>query len=320
MAKTSDRRGEREGTAPADAFALLSNEVRIDVLRALFRTDDPQSYADLREAVAYGGSGNFNYHLRKLVGQFVRKTDEGYVLAPAGDRVIRMVVAETLTGGGRGETASREFPCVLCGGVESAPPDLAAATAGCVNCGGASPAAASGSRSGTRTRSERSGTRQRDERLPPADDRAVVYGSQLAAVLKDVCPTCRGDTSVTLDPCPDHDDGADQCGTCGTWFAAWARGECDRCSFGLRFPAAAAALYDPAVVAALADQGVDAPVPFLPDLGTHRVDGREIDDAVVATDPHRVAVTLPLDDGALTVRLDETLGVRSIEQSDSDTV
>ncbi len=313
MAETSDRRGTREGTAPADAFALLSNEVRIDVLRALFRTDGPQSYADLREAVAYGGSGNFNYHLRKLVGHFVRKTDEGYVLAPAGDRVIRMVVAGTLTGDDVGANAPREFPCVLCGGVESAAPDLAA-TAGCVNCGGASPAAASGARS----RTEGPEARRRDDRLPPADDRAVVYGAQLAAVLKDVCPTCRGTTSVTIAPCPDHDDGADQCGVCGTWFAAWARGECERCSFGLRFPAALAALYDPSVVAAVADRGVDTSVPLLPEMGPRRVDGQEIDDAVVATDPHHVAVTLPLGDGTLTVRLDETLDVQSVDRSDPD--
>ncbi len=309
MAETSDRWGESEDVSPADAFGVLSNEIRIDVLRALYRADGPQSYADVRQAVAYGGSGNFNYHLRKLVGHFVRKTDAGYVLTRAGERVSGMVVAGALTGEGERRASRGTAPCALCGGVGSGDRARRSEAVGCANCGGTSPSVAAGGATETADGGERIG---------PAADRAVVHGARLGAALSDVCPECRGPTTVSLETCPDHDDGSERCLTCGTWFAAWARCGCQRCPFAVRFPAAVAALYDPAVVAAVARCGPRAVERLPPPVGEAPVDGRDVDDAVVGTDPHRISVRLRLEAGTVTALLDETLGVRSVEPPAAD--
>lgn len=46
------------------------------------------SFTELRERVGVRQGAQFNYHLDKLVGHFVTKTDGGYSLRPTGHRVI----------------------------------------------------------------------------------------------------------------------------------------------------------------------------------------------------------------------------------------
>jgi len=70
-----------EDVPPEDAFSLVANETRMDVLKALWEADGPRSFSALRERVGVRDSGQFNYHLGKLVGHFVRKTADGYRLS-----------------------------------------------------------------------------------------------------------------------------------------------------------------------------------------------------------------------------------------------
>src|SRR6056297_1487616 len=91
MPRGADRREASRDVSPADAFSILGNETRVEVLRTLLRVEGPTSYADLRRGVAYDGGGNFNYHLDKLVPHFVRKTEDGYVLRAAGEQVAHVL-------------------------------------------------------------------------------------------------------------------------------------------------------------------------------------------------------------------------------------
>jgi hypothetical protein len=87
------------GRATMDAFEVLAEETRADVLRALAahqrdHPDDPTlSFSDLRERAGVADSGNFNYHLGKLDGRFVQKTGGGYALTPRGVRLAALAVA-----------------------------------------------------------------------------------------------------------------------------------------------------------------------------------------------------------------------------------
>ena len=82
-----------------DAFELLAEETRADVLRALaaHQRDHPRdptlSFSELRERAGVADSGNFNYHLGKLDGRFVQKPDDGYALTPRGVRLAALAVA-----------------------------------------------------------------------------------------------------------------------------------------------------------------------------------------------------------------------------------
>ncbi|WP_459194533.1 ArsR/SmtB family transcription factor [Halosimplex sp. J119] len=78
---------------PADAFAALGDETRLDILRALADADGPLPFSRLRERAGVRDSGRFSYHLRRLCEYFVRETDEGYELGHAGSRIVATAAA-----------------------------------------------------------------------------------------------------------------------------------------------------------------------------------------------------------------------------------
>jgi DNA-binding transcriptional ArsR family regulator len=107
-----------DGTAPPpDVFATLGDETRMAILRELFEAEsggdreDPIPFARLREQVGVEDSGRFNYHLGKLEGQFLEKTEDGYRLDYAGRKVVAAVYAGTYTGD---HAATGEYPCPVC--------------------------------------------------------------------------------------------------------------------------------------------------------------------------------------------------------------
>jgi DNA-binding HxlR family transcriptional regulator len=75
------------------AFELLSDETRIGIVRELSRSGKLR-FSTLRERVGTEDSGQFNYHLERLRGGLVRKTDGGYELTRAG-RALAEVVEST---------------------------------------------------------------------------------------------------------------------------------------------------------------------------------------------------------------------------------
>lgn len=81
-----------------EVFDILSEEVRVEILQVLVdqlkgNPENPTlGFADLRRAVGMRDSGNFNYHLQKLTGTFVTKTDDGYSIGPAGLNVVAALI------------------------------------------------------------------------------------------------------------------------------------------------------------------------------------------------------------------------------------
>lgn len=86
----------------SEAFGRLANEVRVSVLLHLLEAErageTPVSFSGLEEAADTDTSAGFAYHLRQLSGQFVRKTESGYVLTEDGRRAARMVASGAFTG------------------------------------------------------------------------------------------------------------------------------------------------------------------------------------------------------------------------------
>jgi DNA-binding transcriptional ArsR family regulator len=101
--KTDDTVGDEHGTDPADAFGALSDPLRVDILQTLAahhrETDGGESigFAELRRAVDVRDSGRFRYHVERLRGRFVEKTDEGYHLTYAGVEVVAAILMGTYT-------------------------------------------------------------------------------------------------------------------------------------------------------------------------------------------------------------------------------
>jgi hypothetical protein len=72
-----------------EAFSLVANETRFDILQSLWAADaEALSFSSLHDRVDIRDSGQFNYHLGKLIPEFVREVEDGYELTYAGFRVI----------------------------------------------------------------------------------------------------------------------------------------------------------------------------------------------------------------------------------------
>lgn len=96
--------GSEDGLTPEDAFAILGNEYRA---RIIYTLGDAQGIEGPRPAMSFSelyaaadadvATSQFNYHLQKLVGPFIDKTDEGYRLRHEGVKLYRTILAGTYT-------------------------------------------------------------------------------------------------------------------------------------------------------------------------------------------------------------------------------
>lgn len=106
---------------PEELFSLLSNEIRVAIVRAAHEVPGPApSFSELFDRVDLADTGNFNYHLNRLTGRFLRKvpTDDGtgYELTHAGRQVVGALYAGTYTADATIEPFSVGWDCQLCGG------------------------------------------------------------------------------------------------------------------------------------------------------------------------------------------------------------
>lgn len=101
---------------PVEAFAVLADETRLDILRTLAEADEPLSFSRLRDRVGVRDSGRFSYHLRQLREYFVRETDGGYELGHAGSRVVAATGARSdQFDSGAEAAADADAACPVCG-------------------------------------------------------------------------------------------------------------------------------------------------------------------------------------------------------------
>lgn len=283
---------------PAHAFGLLANETRLAVLRALWATDGPLAFGDLRERVGNPDSGRFNYHLGELVGHFVRHADEGYELRQAGVDVVRAVRAGAVEGRPQLEPTPVDVDCPHCAGSLTVAYDEHAVVR-CVDCERVlmwnefPPAGLA-----NRTPGE----------ILEAFDRWTRWRFRLA--FESVCPACAAVTTGSLERSGPDADGTttatDQDADPTPPFHAGV--VCENCRYEAWSPLVAYVRYHPDVAERYAERGVVVDdLPFwavLPHADDH-------EEQVVSTDPLRVRVSL--DDGRLQLLVDEDLSVAVLQ-------
>jgi len=284
----SDRSGTGEVVehfAADEAFGLLGNEKRLDILGRLFEAEGPLSFSELREAVGIRDSGQFNYHLDKLLGTFVRQDGKEYELTSAGTHVVGAILAGEYTKTIEGDPVAVGADCQHCGGM------LAGFFEG----------------EGVRIACEDCDRNVLDMSMPPGalEDYpreewpflAERWTRQeLETVRAGFCPACYGPIveRLTLDP-----------DSVGDAFDASVEYSCQRCDRGITANATASVVSHPAVVSFHHEHGVDiegTPVwdlewPIQPNA------------AIVSRDPVRVEVSIQLDGDRLVLVLDETATV-----------
>jgi hypothetical protein len=282
---------------PADAFAIVGNETRLHILEALWAADRPAAFSELRRSVGMRDSAQFNYHLSKLRGQFVRKTDEGYEFRQAGKAIVRAVLAGTYNQDPELEPFPVEGECVACGGGLQASYRDEAFLIMCAECQrphGTYPFPPGGLED-----------RSREEVLSAFNQRA----RHLACLTADgVCPDCNGRVRTELlepeDLPPDKVKPiAEQ--------DLFVIHECERCNNHIVSSVGLTLLDDAEIVSFYRDHGID--------LNTVRfwtlewcISDRHLE--ILSRDPWRLRVTVPLGDEELRVTVDDDIAVQHTER------
>ncbi|PSQ18230.1 hypothetical protein BRD00_05685 [Halobacteriales archaeon QS_8_69_26] len=311
---SDDDGGDGAPLSPDEAFAVLGNEIRMGILRALADADGPLPFSELRERVGTRDSGQFNYHLGKLTGHFVRQTEEGYDLRRAGDRVIQAVLSGAITDAPVLDPVEVEDPCIHCGA-----PTVVGFREGyvrhyCTECTGTYgevevPVGAAGEDQADGD-GEELGFLGRMA-LPPAGvqgrtptelvETTSVWGIlDFLAVARGLCPRCSAPVERAVSTCKDHGTAGQVCDRCDNRYAVIQRTRCTNCPYDSRAPFVLFCLAAPTVLAFLGERGVDPLTDWTAVDWTEDVEG---------TDPFEARFTCTVDGDAITLTVDDGLEV-----------
>ncbi len=293
----TDDEGEDEGItverqSPEAAFALLGDETRVGILQALGETpDEPVPFAELQGRVGMRDSGGFNYHLGKLRGSFVRRTDEGYELTYAGRQVVGAIHGGTYTANATVETIPVEGECPVCGGGLVAEYAEETARMSCTEC--------------EEWRNEfgfppGSLDQFSKQELPLAFDRWIqhVFGGILAGF----CYTCAGRMEGRLV----RDEGDERV----AGMPAHAEFVCGRCGSTARASAAMPAMFHPGVQGFLFEHGFDPSTEPSWALG----DASLPDVSLRSADPLRLTVRFEAGSESVTAVVESDASVSAVER------
>jgi len=278
-------------------FELVADETRAAILYALSRglkedPDDPAlGFAELRRRAGVRDSGNFNYHLDRLLGRYVERgpDGEGYALTHPGMAVVASLVGGEYDLPGRLGPEPYDDPCPICGEPTEIVYEGGILRFGCDG----EPAHAMG------------------YNLPPhaveeeaLDEAAELMArrshAEMALVFDGRCPMCVGSVEFTVSE-PERAD-----------VAPGYDASCTRCGVHYQLQVGHAAIHHPEVVAFHAERGVDLRSDPTAILRLSRGEAVEVLDG----DGDRFAVTVAVEGDALSVTVDDRGQVLGVAEAD----
>ena len=290
---------------PEEAFAALTDETRLRILQVLWDSDiETVPFSELRRAVGMRDPGQFNYHLDKLVGQFVTKTDAGYQLTQAGKHVVGTIISGMYTTHGTIDLIVLNHSCQNSGDPLVLRYERETVRIRCDSCSSCPshweapvpPAAFAGY--------------DRDE-VPEVVSR--YFRTKVHQIINGFCPYCHGRMKPTVElvntmgECPSSEDGLEDPN--GRSADPVVRFDCQRCGAGSQITLDHALLLaNPVVFSFYYENGIDLQKRFfweLSGLGPDEVD-------VESRNPIRVNVTFRVDEYAFTVVVDEDFDILDV--------
>lgn len=218
-----------------EAFSILADSTRLQILRQLGKDDEPLQFSALRDLVGYDASGNFSYHLEKLDGHFIEKGDKGYQLLPRGKRIIIAIESGLVQEEHPNERTVIDDPCPLCGAPKEVEIGPGGVSLFCTECSGAFEHSEyddeQSDRSGFVGRLELPPTGSRN-RTPQEAYRTAQIWANLSRMARShgVCPKCAGVIDLSYEVCDDHmDEGF--CENCGSVLPIHLYNECQNCIY-----------------------------------------------------------------------------------------
>ena len=316
------------GVSPEDAFEILGHETRLAILHALWKDQLPFEdhdfeepppgsavpFTTLRKRVGVRDGSQFNYHLKKLTGRFVHQTDDGYLLARPGLRILSAVLAGELTEDIVLDGVAIGEPCPLCGEqvvLEQGTDRLLDwLVCRCTACEGGWEVAAF--LSGVLMSISPLTPVEVRDREPDEMYRALVTRTmhEFRLVTERVCPSCSGPIRTSPLLCAEHVvEPGRLCETCRTIFAVRFRNVCDVCNDVWISASDRHFVTHPTVHAFYHEHGYE---PFGHEW--LRLEAETIDDqTVVSADPLEIRTEIEVDGEGLVVTLGETGSVVNVE-------
>lgn len=307
---------ELDGLSPDEAFAILGNEIRLEIIRVLWQAgaayvyDDGSdaveivSYSELQNEVGVNDNGRFNYHLSELTPHFVRRTDDGYRLSSAGKQIARTVIA--VSGAGDFDF-SRELDenCPLCGAAITVTYEDQWLRVGCTECDGLfGDQAPTGTLFLTNYPAAGLTTRSSEQAVAAGLYRCAL---DITYLMYGICRECAGTISSSVTVCDVHESEQGQpCDTCGTPFSVWTEMRCSTCGFAKRLPVEMFATGLVLATELIEDSGMDIESPAVDnaiELLQHRV---ETD---VSMEPLRVSIRIDVETTVFSLMLDDEMNV-----------
>lgn len=301
--------------SPDEAFSLLGNDTRIRILRVLGEAETPLSFTELRDRVGIRQGQQFNYHLDKLVGHFIRKNDTGYVLRQAGRRVIEAVLSGIVTEDPRFErTEVEKWPCQYCGAPTEVRYRQERVERYCTECVGLF---GEGS-----TRKVPDMPREEGDLgyldLPPAgiQDRtaqeiweaAITWTySEMLVTGNGVCPRCSAPVTHDVVLCEDHDTEGGLCDKCGRRQQVSFQADCLNCIFKWRSVLSVYVASRIELLDFMTDRGLDP-------LADSWDWGWDYEEEILSTSPFRGRFTFTIDGDPITLTLNDDLEVVEVTQ------
>lgn len=299
--------------SPDEAFVALGDGTRIQALQELGRSESPLSFTDLRERVGMDDPGQFNYHLDKLRGHFVRQVGDDYALRESGSRVVQAVLSGSVTGSMVLEPTSLHAPCPYCGSSIRIRFAEERVLVQCTEC----PGTYAGSETDARFLETAPHGTIAFLLLPPAGlkdrnpreilDAAVLWTQlEILALANGICSRCSSSVEATLNVCETHDGDTGACDVCNLRHALTVDYDCSNCTkIEERVPLGFHVITSSEFQAFATGHGINVTRPAWDDL-TYFLGYEEM---VLQTDPSRARLLYDVKDQQLAISVDEDLVV-----------
>lgn len=320
---TPESRDESGDLSPDEAFAILANETRFEIIQTLwelYEPDDPANlvkfsdlydsdtavtFSELYDRVGYGDTGNFNYHLEQLTDHFVRRTDAGYELTEAGFEIARAVVAGTVRERPHLDATELDAHCPRCDAPVVAHYENHHLIVSCSECRGIWQNATG--EAGVLFTFPLPPTGLSGRTPDEAFHATLAFNlNRVQSFISGICPDCSSAVDQSLDICESHEP-RDQsgCPDCHRQHLIEVGEVCHQCKSVARGPLSIAILAHPAVAAFYYDHGIEH---LFASWETFR-HAQSVEEEILETDPLRIRLTVPCENDRLRLTLDETLSV-----------
>lgn len=313
--------GEQSTTTfpPEEAFSVLGNETRMEVVKLLGRSKDPLSFSELFDRVDYDTASNFTYHLDRLDGHFIRQTDDGYELTQRGNRVHQAVLSGAVTDSPRVEPAELDEECYHCGSNIWIDYRNQFAYIYCPGCDGnyGVPTSELVERLGDPELATELSVKATNP-FPPAlvTNRSPVeihrtsvawFHLEMLAWGLDLCPSCSATLDASVEVCETHDASDGLCDDCRNLQAVNQTISCTNCNYSKEGMLSYRLFSNTAMLDFITDHGLNPIAPASPE--TFWGYFTPYDETIRSVDPFEARVTFAIGDDAITLAVDDDLNV-----------